>query len=104
MTFVRPILWTSFGVIIGVLLVLAGGQLRAQQIVSDGEQRLFLTPAFTSSAPVTINTASGPVRHIAPRLQAFFVKDTKSDGCWLATLGSDGHFTSVAVAPTAACQ
>lgn len=104
MTFVRPILWTSFGVILGVSLVLVGGQLRAQQITTDGDQRLFLTPAFTSAAPITINTASGRVRHMAPRLQAFFVRDTKSDGCWLATLGSEGQFASVAVAPTAACQ
>jgi hypothetical protein len=102
--FFSPVLWTTLGALIAVAAMLAGGRVHGQQQASDGELRLVLTPAITSAAPIRMTTPSGPVVITQPALKAFFVRDTKSQGCWIAALGSDGQFASIAVAPPSACQ
>lgn len=72
---------------------------------SDGiGRRLSATLTFASPAPYRMPASDvGVVVHTLPKLDGIFIRDSKSEGCWLAaTVGEEGY--SLAVLPPEACR
>jgi hypothetical protein len=90
MRFIKPVLWTVFGVVIGAAAVLSADRVQAES-----------QPAFFKNDRLTITFAD-----IATNWgRLAFIKDTKSPGCWVASANSNGGgFQAIAVAPPMACD
>ena len=86
MKLIKPVLWTMFGVVIGVTAILSTGHVQAQQ--SQPAPRLTIT--FGEVGPNWGRLA--------------FIKDSKSPGCWVASTNPNGGFQAIAVAPPMACD
>jgi hypothetical protein len=99
--FVTPVLWVVLGFSIGAGAVLTTGSVHAQQQAGVGAGRIVITPAsgvagrWVQGSPSTWVEGPPPIK---------FIKDTKSDGCWIGNIGDNGVFVSIAVAPPAACE
>jgi len=88
MKIMKPVLWTVFGVLLGVSVRFSTGHVQAQEPAPQPvEKRLVVKPA---TAPQWV--------------RMYFVSDPKSGGCWLASYTpNDSSFASMAVAPPSAC-
>ena len=88
MKFLKPVLWTLFGVMLGVVGRFSSSHIQAQEAAPKPvEKRLVVKPA------------SGP-----DWLRMYFVSDPKSGGCWVASHNPNAaSFASMAVAPPSAC-
>jgi hypothetical protein len=75
---------------------------RPQQRES-GEPRLISIPA-SRGIPRRDTGPAGSRQLIQPPPPLVFLKDTRSDGCWLASLGEHGEAISLATAPADACR
>ena len=87
MKLIKPVLWTVFGVVVGIVVTIT-----AQQVQAQAE------PVIRSER---ISIRSAPEPNIG-RLS--FVKDARSGGCWIASGDGKGSFSGVAVAPPTACD
>jgi hypothetical protein len=90
MRFSARLFWIAIGIVVGVGVGYVS--FVSAQTQPAGAPRLIVTPAAASD------------RHIR---RAVFVKDSQTGACWLAQLQGDGSdlvFSSLAPAPTAACQ
>ena len=94
-------LWIALGITIGAGAVLTNSRVQAQQQTSIGASRIVITPAsgaigrWVHTDPSTWVEGPPPVK---------FIKDTKSGGCWIGSIGDNGVFVSLAVAPPSACE
>jgi hypothetical protein len=79
--------WIMVGVLIGVLATSVMGTVRAQQTGAPGRFVLTETSEMKNSLVYSL----------------FFVRDTKSNACWIAA-GGGGALTALAPAPATACQ
>ena len=88
MKLLKPVLWTLFGVILGVAGRFSPSPVQAQTATPQPvEKRLVVKPATSPQW-----------------LRMYFVSDPKSGGCWLASHSTEGGaFASMAVAPPSAC-
>jgi hypothetical protein len=85
MRFIKPVLWTVLGVVIGASASLAASRVQAQQKPADRIQVNFAGADRSGNYGI------------------YFVKDKKSGGCWIGT--RDGsNWTGLAVAPNTACD
>jgi len=91
----KPVLWTMFCVVTGIMGTLTASRLQAQQnppptrSVPTPAERLQVRPAWGSEHGGAFGL--------------FFVKDSKTGGCWIAA--KDGYrWASLAVAPAGACE
>jgi hypothetical protein len=84
------LLWIAIGIVVSICVGYMG--LASAQAQPAGTRRLVVTPATATD------------HHIR---RAVFVKDSQTGACWLGQLQGDGSeevFSSLATAPTAACQ
>lgn len=99
----------AVGVGLGVGAMRASGRLEAQerrdlrsQLLTQPEARLVTIPAPRGRARLE---GSGPTeRLVPPEPGLVFLKDVKTDGCWLASLGERNEAVALAVAPADACR
>jgi hypothetical protein len=97
------------GIGFGVGIMLASERLQAQQrpdqrplMENQAEVRLVMIPAPRGKARLE---GFGPTeRFVQPDPPLVFLKDTKSEGCWLASLGDRNEAVALAVAPSDACR
>ena len=90
------------GTFVGVGAMLATARLDAGQAGQPAATRLIEIQAPRGQSRTE---GIGPTRHvIQPPPGLVFFKDVKSDGCWLAALGSVNEAIALAAAPAAACQ
>ena len=87
MRIIKPILWTVFGMVIGVTATVTASRVEAQQ--KPPAERIRVSP-YTGAD----RSGLGGV---------YFVKDIKSGGCWIGAMDST-HWTTLAVAPATACD
>jgi hypothetical protein len=87
-------LWFVLGISIGAGAVLTDSHVQAQQQTGVGIARLVMTPA-SGAIGQRIHAGWPPIN---------FIKDTKSGGCWIGSIGENGFYVSIAVAPPAACE
>lgn len=88
MKLMKPVLWTTFGVMLGLAARFLPSPVQAQSTPAEQpEQRLVVTPVAS------------------PRwLRMYIVHDPKTNGCWLASHAVDANaFASMAVAPLTMC-
>jgi hypothetical protein len=87
MKLIKPVLWTMFGVVIGIVATAAASRVDAQQ--RPREERIHVSSYLGADR-------SG-------MFGVYFVKDSKSGGCWIGT--RDGsHWNALSVAPPTACE
>ena len=87
MKLIKPVLWTMFGAVIGVTAAVTSSRVEAQQ--KPLAERIHISP-YTGA------DRSG-------MYGVYFVKDSKSGGCWIGA--KDGtNWTTLAVAPATACE
>lgn len=73
-----------------------------QQLIDQPEVRLVTIPAPRGRARID---GIGPTeRLVQPQPGLVFLKDVKSDGCWLASLGDRNEAVALAAAPADACR
>jgi hypothetical protein len=107
MRWIAPAVALAVGVVVGVGAMLAARTVEAQQFGTMQEEnfRLLTIPApravsrpdarfVGTSARTLVQSGPSPV----------FLKDRKTEGCWLAGLGERNEVVALAVAPAAACQ
>jgi hypothetical protein len=99
--FVTPCLWVLLGSSIGAGAVLTSGRVQAQQPTNVDAARIVITPASRATGRWVHADNSAWIEG-PPPIQ--FIKDTKSGGCWIGSIGDNGVFVSIAVAPPAACD
>ena len=88
MKLIKPVLWTMFGVLLGLVARFSTGHVQAQSAApQEVEPRLVVT------------SVTGP-----RWVRMYVVYDTKSNGCWIASHdASNTAFSAMAVAPPSAC-
>jgi hypothetical protein len=97
------------GIGIGVGGILASERLQAQQrqdlqqiVANPPEVRLITIPAPRGQA--RREGFGSQERLVQPPPGLVFLKDVKTDGCWLASLGDRDETVALAVAPADACR
>ncbi len=94
MTKLKPILWMLSGVVLGCSATALA--LPEQKVVG---------PVFSMPMPPSPSQPMRMTSVFAGHVRAgdvYFVKDTKSSGCWISTV--NGEQSAVAVAPKEACE
>lgn len=87
MKLIKPVLWTVLGVVIGVTATVSSSRVQAQQ--TPPAERIRVSPYIGAD-----RSGLGGL---------YFVKDSKSGGCWIGAKDST-YWTAIAVAPATACE
>ena len=97
---VTPVLGIVLGISVGAGAVATSGRLQAQQ-TSVGAARIVITPASEVKGRWVNDTTKTWIEGPPPLK---FIKDAKSGGCWIGSIGDNGIFVAIAVAPPVACE
>ena len=92
MRFLRPLSLILIGSLVGVVSTLAFSPARAESAQAGAGTRLVISQVGGAQTPSNV-----------PGQALYFIKDTKSGGCWLGSAGVNGGL-ALTGAPKEACE